>query len=314
MPKEILAALIGAAATIVASAVGAYLSISVKERNRKESEERRRLLEEGKPLPEEPARPRQFYKKEWAMMGVAVIVAAVIIVLGVRAARTDGAADSPAGDYANFVERAREAKVEYVVEAATMVIEVDAGRGPDANELRVSRHITYTLRALEDIPYTSHGFYERYDTELAKEVIHWTGTGDEQALSSGGSEYYVALEMKKGELRTFSTGVDTTYALPLADDRPAFYGQVHLDGRQDYANYDNDDAYICDLNIIVRSRTTPIRPAGDSAGVTLIKSQKIEFSGVKHTTPKPGTNGWHTLSKSWSFVTPGQAVGILFQW
>ncbi|MBD0371277.1 MAG: hypothetical protein ICV60_10615 [Pyrinomonadaceae bacterium] len=302
MSTEIWTTIITAAATIIAPSLSAYVSYLTKKKSYKRDTEQQRRLREGKQ--EQAPPPRPSYKTEIAIVSIAFLIALGILVFGLRA--------SQPSNYESFIMKAREAKRPYVIEAATMVIEIENVKAPKVNDLKVSRHITYTLRALKDIPRTPPVFDERYDTELAKEVVPWTGTEDEQAHSSGGSEYSIVMEIKKDDLKTFTTGVDTTYALPLAE-RPAFYGQVHLRGNQDYASYVNDEDYICNLTIIIRSRKLPLTPASDNPAVTMTLNNPIEYSGVKYSFPT-NANGWYTLSKSWSYIAPQHAVGILFQW
>jgi hypothetical protein len=218
--------------------------------------------------------------------------------------------------YAAFIAAARKANKPYLIEAVTMLFDIEDSHGPTANERKVSWRNIYTIRALKDIGKTDRVFLEAYRSDIAKSVLHWNGTEEERWISPTGRSYDVNMEIKEGELRTFTTGVDITYELPLPPNRTGFNGKIPLGQNEDYAAYPNlqDADYICNITIVVRSKTTPLQPVRDDPAVTLTQNRDLQFSGAKFSPVVPERNGWHTLSASWSYVTPGQEVGILFQW
>jgi hypothetical protein len=256
-----------------------------------------------------------------AVVGFLLFFALLVTVLAgldvrraiLKALRLDQPSPPASGvDYSSFKDAAEKADRPYMIEAATMVIDIEDVHSPTVNERRESMRVTYTVRALKDISRNSPVFTERYDTELAKEVSHWNGTEEERWISPRGSEYSVIFDMKQGELKTFTTGIDMTYQLPLPNDRQ-WYGKFKLGQNQDYALYEVGD-FICNLNIIVRSKTTPLQPLRDDFAVKFQQGKDPEFEGAKFSPAIKDKNGWHTLSASWSFIKPGEGAAVIFQW
>ncbi len=304
MPTEIWVAIIGAVASLLAALIGLY----------------------GKPqkppgatAAAPPAMSPPEYRRDGLVVAGAILLSAVIIAVVIHKGQTAPVTGPLAEDdsYASCLEAARQAGKAYVIESATMFVEIEDGRGSKPNERRSSVHIVYSVRALQDITRGSPVFMESYNTELTKEAVHWNGTAEERWSSPSGNAYNVLFDLKEGEVKTFATGQDFIFALPFPDNRPESNKNLLLRQNQDFVSYNNTGSaadYIHQLTIVVRSKTTPIKPARDDAAITFINQENATYSEVKFSPLELNKNGWHTLSASWTFIKPGQVAGIIFQW
>lgn len=216
-----------------------------------------------------------------------------------------------------YIELARKAIADhkpYFIEAVTLQYDIDDLKGVR----NVSWRNTYTVRALKDITPSDHVFLEIFNTE-ANQRQHWAGTEHEEPLPGAlWSRFYVDLSLSKGETRTFTTGVDLKIRLPLANDR-VDYARHKLQPNEDFVAYPNDEDYVGNVLVIVRSKTTAIRPNSGYAAVVshnlkhADQSIRPDFTEAQYS-PKSESNGWYTVSKEWSNLPPGDELAVFFEW
>jgi hypothetical protein len=217
--------------------------------------------------------------------------------------------------YAELARKAIAAKRPYFVEAVTMQYDIE----DTPSKRNVSWRNTYTIRALKELAPENQVFEEGFDTE-AQEKKHWVGTEEEQPVPGKvlWKAFWVSLHLKKGETRTFTTGVDLTINLPLGKQRLDYSGR-ELEPNEDYIGYPNPDDYIGNILLVARSKTTLIRPNSDRAAVlSPIPKHQTEIdqpqtSGTRFTAQSEG-NGWSTVSKEWTNIVPGEEVAVFFKW
>jgi hypothetical protein len=226
-------------------------------------------------------------------------------------------------EYAESVKSAEQHGKAYFIDAVTMIYDIDipGNLDPQKPTWNISWRNTYTITALRDIGSNETVFQELFST-MASDKTGWAGTEDKGAWPSESpiQSFYVKLEMKKGEKRTFTTGIDLVKDL-TKDKNPADYNNRPLGANEDYLSYPNVDDYIGNLLLTVRSRAVTIQPDGDVPAFTSpYKHKDCPQSGQNLTFPvrwekaSSKENGWHTISKEWANVAPCELVGFFYKW
>jgi hypothetical protein len=201
----------------------------------------------------------------------------------------------------------------YVIEALTMLVQVEHEPLTQATRRRHFNRIIYTLRPLKDLEEGHRFFKEVYASsyDLDQEFEHWFGSEREEPHGTG-TEYDVLFQADRGDVRTVVTGSNYAYALPLQNDRVQM-ARFRLPGTEDMVIYNNDQDVICELNIVVESRSLNLRPVGRAA-------KKLSHTGDD--TPKdaelhprePSHTDLESISARWTNVMPDEEVGIHFTW
>jgi len=225
-------------------------------------------------------------------------------------------------EYAESVKAALADDKSYFIDAVTMLYDIEDTVDQHRKPIRkISWRNTYTITALKDIHPKDPAFIEVFKTSAAQEYP-WAGTEQEERIPPDpiGKKFYVSLDLKKGERRTFTTGIDLDMSLPRPKDRQDYLGH-DLVQNEDYAAYPNSDDYIGNLLLTVRSRGTAVKPNSDLAAYTSFnlsrdadeRKRKPEQAEVRYN-PQSQLNGWHTISKEWTDVPPGEELAIYFKW
>jgi hypothetical protein len=244
--------------------------------------------------------------------------------------------------YLESVRAAVQNEKAYFIDSVTMEYDIDVPEQTDPKRpiWNISWRNTYTITALEEIRPNGPNetvFEETFGT-VASEKTGWAGTEDQEPMPpnqgamprlSPIQDFYVKLDMKKGEKKTFTTGIDLVRDL-RKDKEPEAYDGRTLAESEDYIAYPNLADYVGDVLIIVRSRSLAVQPAwGEPAftshikrGACLHSLPNPEFPGpnpslqvrFKPSSKDSKDNGWNTISKEWSNVPPCQLVGFFYKW
>jgi len=206
------------------------------------------------------------------------------------------------------IAKAKELHRQYVLENVVQLVqyENEVGAGPVR---RVHERIIYRVLPLQDIKESDLIFLEEYQSSHI--TSHWLGPYRE-VPEGGGGKYQVAFAAKRGEPITLVTGAELEFALPLADGRPAFRGQVTVNHDADFWYYENIDDVICDLTQVVESRTLHLVPVG-RGGLRLGIAPKAEADVIYQASPSIAASNSSLLLKS-NTVLPGEDAGVVFKW
>ena len=138
----------------------------------------------------------------------------------------------------------------YVIEAATALIRVNEVTREGRRMLLAQWRIVYTVRASRRISSTERVFREDY-SEGCAHVERWQGDAEETHAT--GERYNVTLDLEAGQRRTFTTGANVLYDLPLKNDCSVLGGKILLKaGSNEYfLSYDNVEDRVDELSAIV---------------------------------------------------------------
>lgn len=211
------------------------------------------------------------------------------------------------GKKAEFEKSFVESKNPYVIEALTVFVSIE---DDSASKIRTARErVVYTVSPIKNIVMDSSLFLERFTSRYAFDIQHWFGT--EMEVLETDDSYNVKFTATKNEPRTVVTGAKYSFHLPFPDQRKALKEWVNLRSNEDIWSYANTDDYIRDLTIIIESKNLNIQPVGQECA--------LRFSGGS-----PSKQGAHvsedgkpeqrSLSAHWSYLMPGEEVGIFFTW
>jgi hypothetical protein len=208
---------------------------------------------------------------------------------------------------------ARRLNKTYAIEAVTFLIQYEKDLATNRPVIRDSRRIFYTLRALEPININQETFIEEIDSHVPNHTFeHWFGNEKELFHSPEDKQQFkVFFDMNKDDIRTVVTGANFVLPLPFAA-RAELENHINVLANQNFYGYPNAADVICEMNMIVESRSLQIQPVGDAAKRYFegnLKSEEARF-GFDQSSP----NGIRTISARWRNVMVGETVGIHFSW
>jgi hypothetical protein len=202
----------------------------------------------------------------------------------------------------------------YFIQSAVMTFDVESIPGKTNGERTIFWRTGYTIKALKDFEEKMEVFREEYNSDYAT-LTRWRGTEPEEDISPQGRWYFVKLQMKRGETKTFMTGANLVYEKPFPN-RSAFCGNVPLGQNSDYAVFADgmvDGDYVEDLLIEVSSHSLKISPLrGDSSGIRLTRTP--DCITQKSVTRVYSDQFGVSISSSWHGLKPGEEAGVLYQW
>jgi hypothetical protein len=207
------------------------------------------------------------------------------------------------------IAKAKELHRQYVLENVVQLVQYENELGSAGPVRRVHERITYRVLPLQDIKESDQIFLEEYQSSHL--TSHWLGPYRE-IPEGGGGKYQVAFSAKRGEPITLMTGAELEFALPLADGRSAFRGQITVNHDADFWFYENIDDVICDLTQVVESRTLRLVPVG-RGGLRLGIAPKTEADVIYQASPSIAASNSSLLLK-WDTLLPGEDAGVVFKW
>jgi hypothetical protein len=253
--EPLIISLIGASATIVAALLGLVSSISKD----------RATPSDGGPRPKFSFRK---YRREYISVGIALVLASVVLWVGYSYGKTSTVKASEAnregeilGQTASYMKLVGDGygKKPYVFPSVVMLVTLEKS----GKSIWCDRHIVYQLHALTDISVTQRRdklvFKEGYSSNFRVDRI--PGTEHEEPLNSleNSKSWGVFFEAKKGERHSVVTAVHVS--LPVQ-----FKGQHkgrlfnNLAKNEDEFTYTNDqNDVIEELVIIVQSNTLKLK-------------------------------------------------------
>jgi hypothetical protein len=208
---------------------------------------------------------------------------------------------------------ARRLNKPYAIESATYLIQIEKDALDGKPAQRQSRRIFYTLRSLEPIKNNQDLFEEEIDTHVPNAAFeHWYGNEKEVFHDPNKKEKFkVLFDMEKDDVRTVVTGANFVLPLPFGN-RTALENHLTVLSNQEFHAYPNAADAICELNMVIESRSFAIQPLGDAAksffeGTLKNEEAKLTFDQISGT-------GVRTISARWRNVRIGETVGIYFSW
>lgn len=194
----------------------------------------------------------------------------------------------------------------YVIEAVTMYVNID----DSPTERHSGIRMIYAIRALRDIKSNESLFPETFGSTGM--ITHWPGTQPEDfSAQRGKSNFIVNFDLPKDGLLAFETGQDSVIPLPMPAGRPSFIKRETLEVNTDdyfYSVDKPDDDIVHTLTMVITSRTTSIRVIKAVLYRTDKDAQDRIDSSVRE------SDGWRTISATWSFLEPNQRAGIIVGW
>lgn len=208
---------------------------------------------------------------------------------------------------------ARRLNKPYAIESITYLIQVEKDELNGQPAQRQSRRIFYTLRSLQPIDKSQDVFEEEIDTHIPHAGFeHWYGTEKEVFHDNNNKQKFkVYFDMAKDDVRTVVTGANFVLPLPF-QDREMLDGHLQMFSNQDFEAYPNQSDAICELNMVIESRSLPIQPMLDGAKRYFAGNLKGEDAKLSYD-PSSG-NGVRTISARWRNVQINEIVGIYFSW
>jgi hypothetical protein len=249
MEKEVVVALIGAAATVATTLIGAAASIKAKR-----APQRR------------PGTPTQFWL-EGAFIAFSLVAAASIIAFGLRSANASidlrqATALAPTGrslltPYQDLVIAGLKKQKSYVIPSVTMIVKLD--RMTDGTQrLQSTTHIIYSIHALSGIGSGTPGFNEFYHSSSSEDVYYLPGADKERLTESaakGMKAWDVFFDLPAGGRRTIVTTSSAVYPPGLASGRKVHFFQ-NVGANEDAFCYPNTDGdVIGEMLFMVESDT-----------------------------------------------------------
>jgi len=204
----------------------------------------------------------------------------------------------------------------FIIQSATMLLSVEEDTA-NSEQIIVKERIVYTLLFLKDFDNNHGRFSEQFELLNAYKSSHWPGSENEVLGDANGRSFDVQFTAKKGETRTFATGVDFTVdPSSLADQRPEMHGKLNVARRQRLTDYDNKYGDIIgELNIIVSSQSLILSPIGSGGKILRVdRGQELEDIPVHAAGLEDRTSGYSIISARFENILPGDDAGIIYEW
>lgn len=254
----------------------------------------------------------------------------VIVVLGITALffwfRTDGLTyetslvglrlgGSPAETQSTNLRKclleARRLDKPYAIEAATYLIQLEKEIVDNQEKLREHHRIIYTLRALRPLKSNEQLFLEEIHTHADSTFEHWFGNEKEVFHDVTKKEkFHVHFDMEKDDIRTVVTGANFLLPLPLPT-RHNLDQHLTVLPNEDFEGYPNVIDAICEMNILIESRTLAISPKVDGAKRYIAGNLQGEEAKLAF---DQASSGVRTISARWRNIMPNETVGVYFSW
>jgi hypothetical protein len=305
MPKEIIVAIIGALATIVAAFLGAGSKASSASANQSAA----------------PAHPSR-----WRMRGV--ILGVLVLVIGLLLVGISfGAAEQRRHEE---LERAANANVlsssyvklisqgigkkPYVMPAVLMLITLELSK--DGKSITSDRRTFYYVQALEDLKRDGGSFPEEYHSHWNIEQI--AGADNEsitEGFESGKVGYNVEFELPKGERHSLLTGAHTVTPLEVPSHRPPVH-MFEVGSHDDAYCYPNDQEDIIEeLTIVVQSNSLKLSlPGYPDRDAARQNGKQVQYFAPQIFTAQASSNHNSSIVARFRDVRPKEVVGVHIQW
>ncbi len=206
---------------------------------------------------------------------------------------------------------ARRANRDYVIETATMFVNLD-GPGTEAGKKAVDVRIVYTIFALNQVSQFDEGYHSMMSNVNIDRI---RGSDPETELMEAApthKSWFVNTDLAPGLRRTIVTGARYIYVLPLPAKRNV-HGFQDLAPSDDAWCYPNDADIMGEFTIVIQS-SLPIQPPKDGDMLLVDRSDPKQESRrpEKPTLNAPDQNSTapYVLVAKWNQVMPNQTVGV----
>lgn len=295
MQAEILVAIIGALGTLLSGVPASLLGIK---REKQES------VAANRP-------PRYF--AEATIIGLAILVAAGLVLFGIHLAQTAREAESQSPNLEALIAEARRAGKPYYIESIAQMVRLADTYSPQANSRVSSVRTIYVLRPLRKLNKSEALFNELYtSSHVSRPPEHWYGSQREIFANDNGSRYDVQIEANANDTYTVITGANFYYDLPFTSDRMVPAAVRSLSRNEDYWIYPNEDDFVGQITISIESPTTRMQAL--QRGKLRITNKQPLLDDVTTYAPTDAQPAQQSLTASWSTVRPREKVGILYSW
>jgi hypothetical protein len=294
MAPEVLIAIIGAVATVLSALIGTLPAIISKRRRAKTG-------------------TRQHYKSEALIIAGSVILAAAILVFGLRAEGMTREKERHSAALSSLIAEARRNGKPYVLQSVVNLVRIEDTQDNSGQIRNMSVRSMYVVRPLRDISAEEDVFSEQFTSSITNvPPQHWFGSQKEVFNTVNGNLYSVEFQANEDDTYTIVTGANYQYRLPLPSNRPVPAEIRTLQGNEDSWMYPNSEDYIGEIVIVIESPTTHLRP---------LERSKVRITNRQPNLDDPflneragAQNGQRSLSARWTTVRPNEKVGILYSW
>ena len=207
---------------------------------------------------------------------------------------------------------ARRANRDYVIETATMFVNLDGRGTEDGKRATVDVRIVYTIFALNQVSQFDEG-YHSMQTNVNIDRIR--GSEPETELIEAApthKSWFVNTALAPGLHRTLVTGARYVYVLPLPNKRTV-HGFTDLGPTDDAWCYPNEADIIGEFTIVIQS-FRPIQTPKDGDMLLLDRSNPNEEGRRPQrptlNTPDADSSAPYVLVAKWNKVMPGQTIGV----
>jgi hypothetical protein len=315
---EIIVALIGSCTTIAAAGIGAFSAI------RKDMSAAAAAAPEG-------ATPEKFtlrkYWKETGIIGVGLLLAVVVLVVGYAAGRS---ADKRRAELERQVEIGRQVKSysslladgltkqrRYVIPAAVMLVTLELS--PDGKSINSDRHIIYELQGLSDISKdparNEDAFVEQYHSHYDLDQVPGADPEHIQENKPSMKQWNVWFDLAQGERHAVVTGVHAN--MPLIVSAPHTEHMFdELGATEDAFCYPNTDGDVIEEFVIViqsGSLELYLPNDGDDDAVLQHGLQKSSVTANMFIS-KAGPHPYRSVVGRFRNLQKGDVVGLRVGW
>jgi hypothetical protein len=235
-----------------------------------------------------------------------------LIVLYPSAARTkDGDVDDVA--LPTLIKAGRSAHLDYIIESATMIVDMDADGAVPGQTSVVDVHINYLVFALNPVTIFDEDYHSMSSNTISLDRLH--GADPETDFlepSPTRKTWNVKLNLMPGVRQSILTGARYVYKLPFPEKR-TIHDFIDLKPTEDVWGYPNKEDVIGEFTIIIQSRT-PIRPPNDGDMLLVDRSDPTKLVSRPDKplleVPDQGSRGSYVLSARWHNLRPGQTMEL----
>jgi hypothetical protein len=232
--------------------------------------------------------------------------------VGVRVGGAKNEPQSP--NLRQCLAEARRLNKPYAIESITYWIQIEKDTLNGVPAQRQERRIFYTLRSLQPIAKNQELFDEELHTHVENANFeHWYGTEYEEFHDPSKKKFYVKFDMAKDDVRTVVTGANFILPLPFTG-RKELNNHLTILPNEDFQAYPNEaDDAICELSMVIESKSLPIQPVGGDAAKRFFEGN-LKNEEAKFSFDSSSSTGVRTISARWRNVNAKEVVGLYYTW
>jgi hypothetical protein len=212
------------------------------------------------------------------------------------------------------IEAGRGQKLPYIIQAATILVEIEDLPKERPTQRCTTYRYVYTLRPLRDIRITDETFSEFLDNKVGKSREYGQGPDPQriEVFKPDVKGFQVQFAAPAGGTRTLVTGMKIYEDLPLKGHRKV----RSFDFRPNEFSvfYPNKEDYIAELTVVVSSSTTELKAKPAAAWRMANDAAVPVFSPAARFPAEPPKWNGTTLSARFENLRPGEVVGLEYFW